>query len=137
MTIWLFFSVSHSFLCRLKATYPELKDEVNKNSRSQQGSQVYQRHGNIPSGSGGQGDQLCKNCHQQLEFERAHLKGTTYRGLKLIKELQSTSVSPDKIPGLIPFKKIAPKKTKVKHVTQVHGSMRSQEILSKVQVMKA
>ena len=40
----------------------------------------------------------------------------------MIKELQSTSVSPDKIPGLIPFKKIAPKKTKVKHVTQVHGS---------------
>ena len=51
-------------------------------------------------------------------------------------KIQSTSVGPDKIPGLFPFKKIAPKKTRVERITEVCGSMHAQELLSKVQVMK-
>ena len=43
--------------------------------------------------------------------------------LELIEELQSTSVTPDKIPALLPLRKIARKKTKAKRVTQVCGSM--------------
>ena len=57
--------------------------------------------------------------------------------LELIEELQSTSVTPDGIPGLLPLRKIAPKKTKAKLVTQVWGSMGAKNMLSKVQEMKA
>ena len=32
--------------------------------------------------------------------------------------MQSTSASPDEIPGLLPLKKIAPRKTRVKYITQ-------------------
>ena len=53
-----------------------------------------------------------------------------------MEELQSTSVTPDEIPGLLPLRKIAPKKTKAKRVTQVCGSMRAKE-MSKVQEVKA
>ena len=45
------------------------------------------------------------------------------KSLQLIEELQSTSVTPDEIPDLLPLRKIAPKKTKAKYVTQVCGSM--------------
>ena len=51
----------------------------------------------------------------------------------MIEELQSTSVTPDEIRDLLPLRKIAPKKTKAKHVTQVYGSMQAKEMLSKVQ----
>ena len=54
----------------------------------------------------------------------------------MIEELQSTSVTPDDIPGLLPLRKIAPKKTKAKLVTRVCGSMRAKK-MSKVQEMKA
>ena len=57
------------------------------------------------------------------------------KSLELIEELQSTSVTPDELPGLLPLRKIAPKKTKAERVTQVCGSMRAKE-LSKVQEMK-
>ena len=57
------------------------------------------------------------------------------KSLELIEELQSTSVTPDELPGLLPLRKIAPKKTKAEHVTQVCESMRAKE-LSKVQEMK-
>ena len=59
------------------------------------------------------------------------------KSLELIEELQSTSVNPDEIPGLLPVRKIAPKKANAKRVTQVCGSMRAKEMLSKVQEMKA
>ena len=52
--------------------------------------------------------------------------------MELIEELQSTSVTPDEIRDLLPLRKIAPKKTKAKHVTQVCGSMQAKE-MSKVQ----
>ena len=54
----------------------------------------------------------------------------------MIEELQSISVTPGEIPGLLPLRKIAPKKTKTKHVSQVCGSMRTKE-MSNVQEMKA
>ena len=54
----------------------------------------------------------------------------------MIEELQSTSVTPGEIPDLLPLRKIAPKKTKAKYVTQVCGSMQAKE-MSKVQEMKA
>ena len=57
--------------------------------------------------------------------------------LDLIDKLQSTSVTPDEIPGLLSIRKIAPKKTKAKRVTQVCGSMRANEMLAKVQEIKA
>ena len=57
--------------------------------------------------------------------------------LELIEELQYTSITPDKIPALLPLRKISPKKTKAKRVTQVCGSMWAKKILSKVQEMKA
>ena len=53
-----------------------------------------------------------------------------------MRDFQSTSVSPDEIPGLLPLKKTAPKKTRVRHITQVCGSVGAKEIMSKVQVMK-
>ena len=55
----------------------------------------------------------------------------------MIEELQSTNVTPDEIPDLLPLRKIAPKKTKAKYVIQVCGSMQAKEMLSKVKVMKA
>ena len=59
------------------------------------------------------------------------------KSLELIEELHSTSVTPDEIPGLLPVRKIAPKKTNAKHVTHACGSMKVKEMLSKVQEMKA
>ena len=59
------------------------------------------------------------------------------KSLELIEELQSTSVTPDETSGLLPVRKIAQKKTKAKRITQVCGSMRAKEMLSKVQEMKA
>ena len=53
-----------------------------------------------------------------------------------MRDFQSTSISPDEIPGLLPLKKTAPKKTRVRHITQVCGSVGAKEIMSKVQVMK-
>ena len=53
-----------------------------------------------------------------------------------MRDFQSTSVSPDEIPGLLPLKKTAPKKTRVRHITQVCGSVGAKEVMSKVQVMK-
>ena len=48
------------------------------------------------------------------------------KSLEIIKDLVSTQVSPDDIEGLLPVKKIAPKKTKAWQITQVCGSMRGQ-----------
>ena len=63
---------------------------------------------------------LC--CHQQLQLEKAH------PNIKL----HSTSVSPDEIPGLLPLKKIASQKMKLKCTTQVCGSVVSRAILKLV-----
>ena len=57
------------------------------------------------------------------------------KSLELIEKLQSTSVTPDELPGLLPLRKIAPKKTKAERITQVCGSMRAKK-MSKVQETK-
>ena len=49
------------------------------------------------------------------------------KSLELIEKLQSTSVTPDELPGLLPLRKIAPKKTKAERITQVCGSMRAKK----------
>ena len=54
------------------------------------------------------------------------------QSLNVIKELQQTPVSPEDVPGIMPIGKIQPKKTKVKRITQVHGSLSACDLLEKV-----
>ena len=66
-----------------------------------------------------------KKTTKYLEFKFA-------QSLSVIKELTETPVSPEDVPGIMPIKKIQPKKTKAKRITQAHGSLTVKELLEKV-----
>ena len=54
------------------------------------------------------------------------------RALNVIQELQLSPMSPDEIPGLMPIRKMQPKKTKGKPITQVRGTLSAVKLLEKV-----
>jgi hypothetical protein len=53
----------------------------------------------------------------------------------MIKDLQSTPINMDEVTGLMPLNKIQPKKTKVKRITQIHGSLLASDLLERVKDM--
>ena len=56
---------------------------------------------------------------------------------RTLQELIDTPVSLKDVDGMLPMKKIQPKKSKAIRVTQVHGSMRASDILTKVKERNA
>ena len=57
------------------------------------------------------------------------------KSYEVIKDLQSTPVTPEEVEGILPLQKIQPKKTKVKRITQVHGLLSAAQLLDKVKEM--
>ena len=52
--------------------------------------------------------------------------------MQQLAELKNTPISIEEVNGLLPMKKIQPKKSKVVRLTQAHGSMRAVDMLMKV-----
>ena len=50
----------------------------------------------------------------------------------MITQLSKTAIPLENVDGLVPVRKIAPKKNKLKRITQVHGSIRSSDLLEKI-----
>ena len=64
----------------------------------------------------------------KIKFEATHRK---------LQEVVNTSISLEDVDDLLPSKKIQPKKSKAIRLTQVHGSMRAHDMLTKVKERNA